>query len=319
MGLQGTQHDDSIRATREWYGARAGGVNGETLRLPFQSRSCPWVWERGCRPAPPAVSVAPDWQPIEFGAAEGLTVADDVLVFVSDAHFGSGPREPERRRTFLRFLESNHGVDRLLVVGDLFQFWFDLGRTLPQGFFDILDGLYRLRRSGTRIDYLAGNHDYWRGDFFRRELDVTTHAGPLELAVQGRRVLVTHGDATGPGDSGYKFLRAVVRAPVTIEIARLVHPDALQALARAAGSLSRGHTDQRPPDLARLETAARAAHARGFDAVVMGHVHVQLHRRLESGELVVIGDWLELRSSVRLESGRFTGVRDSDPPEVSAG
>jgi UDP-2,3-diacylglucosamine hydrolase len=235
--------------------------------------------------------------------------ARDGIVFVSDAHFGSGAHESERRASFLRFLESLHGTGRLFVVGDLFQFWFDLGRTIPQRSFDVLDGLYRLRRSGTRIDYLAGNHDYWRGPFFERELGIVTHRGEVRLEAQGRRVLVAHGDGTGPGDLGYKLLRRVVRSPLTIGLARLLHPDVLQALATGMGRLSRAHTETRPPALARLEAAARDAHRRGFDALVMGHVHVQLHRQLEQGELVVIGDWLDLRSFVRLEGGRFHAGR----------
>lgn len=238
--------------------------------------------------------------------------ASEVLVFVSDAHFGAGSREPERRRSFLRFLRTLHGTSRLVIAGDLFQFWFDLGRTVPQGFFDILAGLHALRASGTAIDYLGGNHDYWRGDFFERELDVRVHSRPLELQVQGRRILVTHGDGEGPGDHGYKLLRRLVRSRAVIGLARLAHPDWLQALARSAGNLSRAHTGDQPPNRARLEAAARAAHARGFDALVMGHVHAQLHERLASGELVVIGDWLDLQSYVRLEAGQFEARRWTD-------
>jgi UDP-2,3-diacylglucosamine hydrolase len=232
-------------------------------------------------------------------------VTDRVLVFVSDLHFGWGPGESERRASFLRFLDSLRGVDRLVVVGDLFQFWFDLGRTMPKGYFDVLDGLYRLRRTGTRIDYLAGNHDYWRSDFFRSELGIDTHRGALALEVQGRRVLAMHGDGAGPGDLGYKVFRRLVRSAPALLAARLLHPDLLQGLARRLAALSRAHTDAQPPDLRRLESAAAEALGRGFDALVLGHVHVQLQRSLAAGELVVIGDWLELRSYVRLEGGRF--------------
>jgi len=233
------------------------------------------------------------------------------VVFVSDAHFGSGAGEPERRASFVRFLDAQHGCERLVIAGDLFQFWFDLGRTIPQGYFDILDAVYRLRRSGTQVDYLAGNHDYWRGAFFTRELQVDVHAGPLEFEAQGRRVHVAHGDGQGPGDAGYKFLRAVVRSPLVIGAARAVHPDLLHAFAHAAGRWSRVHTDQRPPDHARLEAVAQAAWDRGYDAVVLGHVHVQLQLQHQTPhrELIVIGDWLDLRSYVTLESGIFTPSR----------
>jgi UDP-2,3-diacylglucosamine hydrolase len=243
---------------------------------------------------------------------------DEAVVFVSDAHFGSGPGETERRRSFCAYLATLHGIARLVIVGDLFQFWFDLGGTIPQRSFDILAALHDLRRSGTRIDYLAGNHDYWRGDFFRRELGVETARGPLELSVQGRRILVLHGDGEGPGDSGYKLLRAIVRSPLTVAVARLCHPDLLLGLARAAGTLSRAHTERRPADRRRLDAVARAGFARGFDAVVLGHVHLQLHERLPGGELLVVGDWLELRSYVRLEGGVFRGGRYGVPDAPSA-
>jgi UDP-2,3-diacylglucosamine pyrophosphatase LpxH len=58
-----------------------------------------------------------------------------------------------------------------------------------------------------------------------------------------------------------------------------------------------------------LDAVARAGFARGFDAVVLGHVHLQLHERLPGGELIVVGDWLELRSFVRLEGGVFSTGR----------
>jgi len=236
-------------------------------------------------------------------------MASDALVFLSDAHFGSHSGESARRRSFIRFLASLHGTARVFVVGDLFQFWFDLGSTMPKGYFDILEALHRLCESGTRVDYLAGNHDYWRSDFFQRELGISTHVGPLDLDVQGRRIRIQHGDGAGPGDRGYKILKRLLRSRAVVGAARLTHPDLLMALARWMGDRSRAHTDARPPALARLDAAAAEAFAAGRDALVMGHVHTQVHRRLPGGELIVIGDWLDLRSYVRLVNGEFSPGR----------
>jgi UDP-2,3-diacylglucosamine hydrolase len=229
--------------------------------------------------------------------------------FVSDAHFGWSAAEAERRRSFRRFLESARGLPRLVIAGDLFHFWFDLGSTFPKGYFDILEALHGLSLSGTHIDYLAGNHDFWRSGFFRDELGVETHAGPLEIATQGRRILVAHGDGQGPGDHGYKLLKRIVRSRGLIGLARLVHPDLLRRFALGLGAVSHAHTSNQRPDMPRLEAAAGEAFARGFDAFVMGHVHAQVHRRLAGGELLVIGDWLELCSYVKLEGGVFTPCR----------
>jgi UDP-2,3-diacylglucosamine hydrolase len=230
-----------------------------------------------------------------------------VVVFVSDAHFALqlDVAERARRDSFLQFLESLQGVERLIVAGDLFQFWFDLGATIPKVYFDVLEALHLLRRKGTHIDYLAGNHDYWRSRFFRHQLDIETHTEKLELRTQGRNVLVQHGDGVGPGDHGYKLLKRILRHPLTLGAARLLHPDALYALAHGMDRWSHQHTSRQPIDTSRLEVAAHQAFARGFDALVLGHVHTQLQKPLDRGELVVIGDWMELFSYVTLEEGVF--------------
>jgi UDP-2,3-diacylglucosamine hydrolase len=238
-------------------------------------------------------------------------VSDETILFVSDLHFGRqiDDFERQRRDSFFRFLEAHAGVPRLVIAGDLFQFWFDLGSTVPKGYLDVLQALMRLRDSGTHIDYLAGNHDWWRGLFWEQEVGVTLHPGDLELSAQGRRVLVQHGDGVGPGDHGYKVLKRVLRHPLTRTVARLLHPDLLLALAHRMDRFSHGYTSQQPVDVDPLRIAARQVFARGIDALVLGHVHTQLHERIDSGELLVIGDWLSLHSYVRLQGGVFTTGR----------
>lgn len=241
-------------------------------------------------------------------------MSEETIVFVSDLHFGRrmDAFERQRRDSFFRFLQAHAGVDRLIIAGDLFQFWFDLGSTMPKGYFDILAALAALRRTGTRIDYLAGNHDWWLGGFWQRELDVTVHPGDLELVTQGRRILVQHGDGVGPGDTGYKVLKRVLRHPLTRGMARLLHPDLVLSLAHRMDRWSHQVTSQQPIDSARLRAAAQEGFARGFDAVLLGHVHTQMHEKSGQGELLVIGDWLSLHSYVTLHAGVLTPARWSD-------
>ena len=238
-------------------------------------------------------------------------MSDETIVFVSDLHFGLplDADESRRRDSFFQFLDSLTGVDRLVIGGDLFQFWFDLGRTMPKGYFDILRALAQLRSHGTRIDYLAGNHDWWRGDLWEGELGVTIHPGDLEIITQGRRILVQHGDGVGPGDHGYKLLKRILRHPLTLSITRVLHPDLLLLLAHRIDRLSHAHTSEQPIDMPRLHAAAELAFAKGYDALILGHVHTQVHEKLAGGELLVIGDWLSLHSYIKLQGGQLIGAR----------
>ncbi len=93
--------------------------------------------------------------------------------FVSDAHLGAAPADAEKR--LVAFLQSIQGqADSLYILGDLFDFWFEYGRAIPKHGFRVLAKLARLRETGTRIVYIAGNHDIRFTDFFRRELDIET-------------------------------------------------------------------------------------------------------------------------------------------------
>jgi UDP-2,3-diacylglucosamine hydrolase len=232
-------------------------------------------------------------------------VSDETNLFVSDLHFGRhlDDFERQRRDSFFRFLQAHVGVDRLIIAGDLFQFWIDLGQTLPKGYFDILQALAQFRARGARIDYLAGNHDWWRGAFWEDELGITIHPGDLELRAQGRRLLVQHGDGVGPGDHGYKLLKRFLRHPGTRAVVRRLHPDLVLNLAHRLDRFSHRHTSQQPVDKQRLHTAARHAFRQGYDGLVLGHVHAQIHETLPEGEFAVIGDWLTLHSYIRLQSG----------------
>src|SRR5947208_2486996 len=191
--------------------------------------------------------------------------------FVADAHLGQGSSD------------SNRGRER-----DLLRL-FDLVLSQRAALYDV-----------------GGNHDFWIGDYLRRELDVAFTDAPLPLTIQGRRILLAHGDGMGPGDRGYKLLKRVLRNRLSRWLFRWIHPDIGIPLATMTSRTSRDHA----PRVKRsegwlLETLARPVFHDGFDALVLAHFHIPVHRRESDGELVVLGDWIERRTYARLEGGVF--------------
>jgi len=229
--------------------------------------------------------------------------------FVADAHLGQGTPESNREREhdLLRLFDVVRGERAALyVAGDLFDFWFEYGHTIPKRYVAVLQRLGELRRAGLPVTYVGGNHDFWIGDYLRRELDVAFTDESLPLTIQGRRILLAHGDGMGPGDRGYKLLKRVLRNGVARRLFRWIHPDIGIPLATMTSHTSRHHA---PRELRGerwlLETLARPVFHAGFDALVLAHFHVPVHRRESEGELVVLGDWIEQRSYARLEGGVF--------------
>ena len=232
------------------------------------------------------------------------------VVFFSDAHLGaeSRAREAPREQRLHRFLSSLPGrISRLIVVGDLFDFWFEYRTAIPRRCFPTLELLGRLRSAGIAIDYLNGNHDFWLGPFLSQDLGITTHHGSMTIERDGRRIWIHHGDALIGGDHGYRALKRVLRNPLSIALYQLVHPDLGIPLARWVSSGSRHAQGQRPLEAERLwNEVARPRFASGFDAVVLGHFH-HAHERRENGrELFVLGDWIRHFTYLTLDQGKLT-------------
>lgn len=230
--------------------------------------------------------------------------------FLADAHLGQGSPESNRarERDLLAFFD-RVGSERatLFVNGDLFDFWFEYGHAIPKRFVRVLMAMGELRRAGIPVTYIGGNHDFWIGNFLARELDVTFTDEPLPLSLQGRKILLAHGDGLGPGDWGYKLLKRVLRNSVARGLFRWVHPDVGIPVAGATSHLSRHHgprPSRSDEDLERL--LGTPWFDRGHDAVVLAHYHRVVHRRGAGGDFVILGDWIERRTVARLEEGRFS-------------
>jgi UDP-2,3-diacylglucosamine hydrolase len=237
--------------------------------------------------------------------------------FISDCHLGLAGRPDERDREarLLRFLDRlEPGRDGLTIAGDLFDFWFTYDRAIPKGGFRVISRLDALRRAGMPVSFVGGNHDFWALPFLRDELGIEVSDGTLARPIQGRRFLIAHGDGLGSGDHGYKVLKRVLRHPLAIALYRLIHPDLGIRLATFTSHVSRGHQPALDPALADrvLKEVALPAFAAGHDVVVLGHLHLPTLREEQGKALVILGDWVEHFTYLRVEGGQLSLERFAD-------
>lgn len=230
--------------------------------------------------------------------------------FVADAHLGQGPLDSSRarERDLLAFFDRvASDAAELYVVGDLFDFWFEYGHAIPKRFVGVLTALGSLARSGVPVTYLGGNHDFWIGDYLRNELGVAFTDQPMALALQGRKIFLAHGDGLGPGDHGYKLLKRVLRNRAAQFLFRWIHPDIGIPIASATSHTSRHHAPRPKRTEAEMQALlAEPRFAEGFDAVLLAHFHRPIHQRANGRDFIVLGDWIERRTVVKLERGVFS-------------
>ncbi len=217
---------------------------------------------------------------------------------VQDAHLGAAPASVrEALHQFLDRVPQPGG--RLLINGDLFEFWFEYGTVVPREAFPTLAKLAAMCERGVRLTVTGGNHDRFSRGFWEQELGAQFHPGSAELTLAGRRALVAHGDALAETETRARVLHALTRHPFTAAAFRWVHPDLGQALVkRFGGLLGSGARDRR---LREQAAAAQERWARellasraDLELVVLGHTHQPMLLSVAEGRWYVNpGAWME--------------------------
>ncbi|MET0574944.1 MAG: UDP-2,3-diacylglucosamine diphosphatase [Mesorhizobium sp.] len=217
-------------------------------------------------------------------------------LFISDVHLGSKPAKAEFLIDFLR----HHEAATLYLVGDIVDGW-RLRRSWhwPQTHNDVVQKLLRQARKGTRITYIAGNHDEFLRDF------QGTHFGGILVAdraihetADGRRFLVIHGDQFDSivhnvrwlaylGDKAYDA--AIIVNRVVARFRRLFGMPywsfSSWAKVKVKKAVSFISHFQR--------IVAQEARRSNVDGVICGHIHHAAMAQIEGIEYVNTGDWVE--------------------------
>ena len=193
--------------------------------------------------------------------------------------------------------EEAPAVTHVVLLGDIFDFWFEYRHVVPGGFHRLLCALRGLADLGKEVVMFPGNHDFWLGEYFPRELGVRI-AAERETWDTGRtRILLTHGDGLDPKDHGYHLLKRLLRNRFAISAFKLIHPEVAFWLARVVSRLSRRSAEHRCTwTNDRYLSFARRSIGSGTDVVVVAHTHTAQTVDVAPGILVNPGDWLRRRS-----------------------
>ena len=199
------------------------------------------------------------------------------VVVVGDAHFGVG--DPADERAFQDFLAAlpEFGT-RLVVVGDLFDFWFEYKAVIPRRPFRTVAALAMLAGGGFPVDLFGGNHDRWGGTFWPREVGIPFHAETADLTCAGRLTQIVHGDGLSDFKLGAKVMHALLRNRLVIRLFGMLPPGIGFGIADLlSDTLGEGNRSGAVADRAAAlqEAWARALLDRRpeVDLVVLGHTH----------------------------------------------
>lgn len=220
-----------------------------------------------------------------------------ISYFVSDLHFGllDAERENQRERLFVEFLKFIEGkADKLFILGDLFDYWFEYSKVIQKGYFRTFTALQNLSEKNTEIHYFIGNHDFMHRDFFQKEIGVKLHENPISIELERKKFFLGHGDGLVENDLGYQILKKILRNKIIQKLYSVVHPDLGIWLASSSSKKSRDYTTEKSyGETDGLFNAAKKKIDEGFDYVVFGHSHIRKMADYNKGKYVNLGTWLD--------------------------
>ena len=228
------------------------------------------------------------------------------IFFFSDAHLGHNSPEQEKEKLdhLLGFLDhvQEHG-EKLFILGDLFDFWFDYQWVIPKNALQILCALQRLTKSGVEIIYMMGNHDFWLGDFFTKDLNITV-CRELDIRLGNKRFYISHGDGLNKKDVGYRILKSILRHPMTPWICRGLHPNLVFSLANSFSRKSREFRPNRDISEPYVEFA-QTQFDKGFDCVLLAHTHQEMVHEQNGYLYLNTGEWIHTYSYAEFKNNQL--------------
>lgn len=218
-----------------------------------------------------------------------------MILLISDLHLEE--QRPDISRAFVHFLaERAPQAQALYILGDFFEVW--IGDDAMSPFqHDIARALRQLSDSGTRVYLMHGNRDFLIGQAFCREAGCTLLKDPSVIQVDGKPVLLMHGDSLCTLDVGYMKLRRVLRNPLTLFILRHLPLSTRHKLARKLRNESRAQTRMKASEIVDVtpEEVPNVMTAFGVRTLIHGHTHRPAAHTLEvdgePAQRIVLGDW----------------------------
>jgi UDP-2,3-diacylglucosamine pyrophosphatase LpxH len=230
-------------------------------------------------------------------------------LFISDIHLGS---KAAQAAFLLNFLKC-HDADKIYLVGDIVDGW-RLRRSWhwPQEHNDVVQKILRKARKGSRIIYIAGNHDEFLREFqgFHfggvEVMDRDTH-----LTADGRKFLVIHGDQFDVVVHNYRKIAYLgdwaYDAALAINYAMNKLRSALGLPYWSFSSWAKVRVKEAVKFIGRFqEVVGEEARRAGADGVVCGHIHHAAIEQFGGITYINTGDWVESCTAVAEHSdGRF--------------
>ena len=230
---------------------------------------------------------------------------------IADLHLD--PADVASCSEFSSWLDGRQGLERLVILGDLFDAWGGPAHSRMDGAGLVIDALRRVHERGGSVDLLWGNRDFLLDDHVARLAGARLRRDSM-VAVNGagERTLFIHGDELCTMDISYQRLRRFLRSRI-VNKALLGLPLFFTLwLARRLRKKSKRAVGMKPAEEMAMQSAVVLELAKGSQAtsLVCGHAHCWRDEQVaEEVRWVVLDAFGGERDCLKVSSdGRLVGA-----------
>ncbi|HTF80962.1 MAG TPA: UDP-2,3-diacylglucosamine diphosphatase [Cytophagales bacterium] len=224
------------------------------------------------------------------------------IYFASDFHLGApnALSSLERERKIIRWLDQiRHDAQTIILLGDIFDFWFEYKHVVPKGYVRIIGKFAELADAGIQLIFFTGNHDMWMFDYLPSQFKVQIYRTPQTLLCSGKKFFLHHGDGLGSYDKKYKVMKLFFNSKICQRLFAFLHPYIGFTIATTWSKESRiaNHENDEiflGEDEWLWQYVKKLHHTQYHDYYIMGHRHFFMTLPVgDSGTYINLGEWVK--------------------------
>lgn len=216
-------------------------------------------------------------------------------IWISDLHLGTRGCSADK---ILRFLKENN-ADTIYLVGDIVDGW-RLSKKFywPQSHNDVIQKLLKKARKGTKIIWVAGNHDEFLNNFIGNFFGNIEIVDEISHTINDKKILIIHGDKFDGITKYHKWLALLGDYAYTVLLVVNSHLHSIRKyLGLKPWSLSsflKQKVKQAVNFISDYETTiSNECVRRKYDGIICGHIHKAEIKTINNILYMNCGDFVE--------------------------
>ena len=215
------------------------------------------------------------------------------IYFLSDYHIKiSVERDLKKEQQLLDFFENlKKNANILFLVGDFFDIWYDWNSVIIKEYFLYYWALKDLVKSGCKVIFLSGNHDFLHNGFLEKELGIEVFSKPYITKLDNKKIFVSHGDIFIKNDFRYYLYKKLMKSRFINKIFSILHPHLGLTIGRLMSRSSKKNSTNKKLHRWQENFAKEKIEKENFDYIILGHSHQKCVTKFEKGVYINLGQY----------------------------